>query len=160
MNYYNEISEGYEELHKEEQQKKVELIKNYLKPKQTDLLLDVASGTGLTTEPWNCKRIGLDPAIKLLEKARNKQEIQYINAEAEHIPFKDNSFDIVISITAIHNFNNIEKGLREIKRVGKDKFILSTLKKSRKIREISKLIKKIFKPEEIIEEEKDIIFIT
>ena len=32
MTYYNEISEGYEELHKEEQLKKIELIKKFLKP--------------------------------------------------------------------------------------------------------------------------------
>ncbi len=160
MNYYNEIAEGYEELHKEEQLKKVNLIKNYLKPKKNDILLDVASGTGLTTEPWDCKRIGIDPAIKLLERAGNKEKIKYVNAEAEHLPFKDKSFDIVISITAIQNFNDIEKGLKEIKRVGKDKFVLSALKKSGKIEKITESINKIFKPKEIIEEEKDIIFIT
>ena len=159
MNYYNQIAEGYEELHKEEQLKKIELIKQYLKPKQTDLLLDVASGTGLTTEPWNCRRIGIDPAIKLLEIARKKQEISYINAEAEHIPFKDKSFDVVISITALQNFNDIEKGLSEIKRVGKEKFILSALKKSSKIKKIKGLINKTFKLKKIIEENKDIIFI-
>lgn len=159
MNYYNQIAEGYEELHKEEQLKKIELIKQYFKPKQTDLLLDVASGTGLTTEPWDCRRIGIDPAIKLLERAKNRKEIQYINAEAEHIPFKDKSFDIVVSITAIQNFNDMEKGLREIKRVGKEKFILSALKKSPKIEKIKELINKIFELKETIEEDKDVIFI-
>jgi len=158
MTYYDKISEGYEELHKEEQLKKIELIKKHFEPKPTDLLLDVASGTGLTTEPWNCRKVGLDPAIKLLERARKREEIQYVNAEAEHIPFKDNAFDIVISITAMHNFHDIEKGLREIKRVGKNRFILSALKKSSKIKEIELLINKIFKPKEIIEEEKDLIY--
>ena len=32
-------------------------------------LLDVGCGTGLTTEPWPCKRYGVDPAPKLLERA-------------------------------------------------------------------------------------------
>ena len=72
---------------------------------------------------------------------------------------KDNFFDIVISITAIQNFTNIEKGLKEIKRVGKDRFILTFLKKSSKKDKIIKLIQKIFKVKEIIEEEKDIIFV-
>jgi len=31
MTYYDEISEGYEELHKEEQLKKISLIKKHLK---------------------------------------------------------------------------------------------------------------------------------
>ena len=161
MNYYNQISQGYEELHKEEQEKKIEIIKKYLKPKPVDKLLDVGCGTGLTTEPWNCIRFGIDPSKKLLEKAKDKnQDIEYKLASAENIPYKDNFFDIVISITAIQNFDNIEKGLKEIKRVGKERFILTFLKKSSKKDLIEKTIKKLFKIDKIIEEDKDLIFIT
>ena len=112
MTYYDQISEGYEELHKEEQLKKIILIKKYLKPKEKDKLLDVGCGTGLTTAPWKCKRYGIDPAKKLLERAKNKKNIIYKLAKAESIPYSDNFFDIVISITAIQNFSNIEKVLK------------------------------------------------
>ncbi len=176
MDYYDQISEGYEELHREEQLKKVKLIANYLKPKKTEFLLDVGCGTGITTERWNCVRIGADPAVKLLEKAKlknkprnnsknksrdnlNNKNIFYLNSEAEHLPFKDNSFDIVISITAMQNFRNIEKGIKEMKRVGKKKFILSALKKSKNINKIKKIIEKRFEVKKLIEEDKDIIFI-
>ena len=160
MNYYDEISEGYEELHKEEQEKKIALIKEKLKINPEDKLLDVGCGTGLTTRPWKCKRYGIDPAKKLLEKAKAADpEGTYELAPAENIPFNDNEFDIVISITAIQNFEDIEKGLNEIKRVGKGKFILTFLKKSEKREKIENLIQKIFMPKEKIEEEKDIIFI-
>lgn len=158
MNYYNEISKGYEELHKEEQTKKLEIISKYLKPKKNEILLDVGCGTGITTERWNCARIGADPSIKLLKKAK-KKGIFYVNAEAEHPPFKDNSFDIVISITAIQNFHNIKKGIEEIKRVGKKNFVLSALKKSNKINKIKEIIEKNFKIKKRIEEDKDFIFI-
>ena len=159
MNYYDKIAKGYEELHKEEQLKKIKIIKKHLKLKPIDKLLDVGCGTGLTTTPWKCKRYGIDPSKKLLERARQKDKITYKLASAENIPFKDNFFDIVISITAIQNFTNIEKGLKEIKRVGKDRFILTFLKKYSKKDKIIKLIQKIFKVKEIIEEEKDIIFV-
>ncbi|MAF50713.1 MAG: hypothetical protein CMH64_01350 [Nanoarchaeota archaeon] len=160
MDYYDTISEGYEELHKEEQLKKIKLIKKFLKPKPTNKLLDIGCGTGLTTIPWKCKRYGIDPAKKLLAKAKSKDKVIYKEAKAENIPFKDNFFDIVISITAIQNFSNIEKALKEIKRVGKDKFILTFLKKSSKKTKIDKLIKKHFKIKKIIEEEKDLIYLT
>ena len=157
MTYYDEISEGYEELHKEEQLKKLELISKYFKPKPNDLLLDVGCGTGLTIKPWKCRKIGLDPAIRLLERAGSGI---WVNAEAEHIPFKSHSFDVVISITAIQNFHDIEKGLKEIKRVGKERFILSFLKKSIKKDYIEEAIKKLFDVKQRIDEDKDIIFIV
>jgi len=157
MNYYNEISEGYEELHREEQLKKLELIADYLRPKKTDFLLDVGCGTGITTERWGCVKTGADPAIKLLKKT--KKGVFYINAEAEHLPFKDKSFDIVISITAIQNFHNVKKGIEEIKRVGKKRFVLSVLKKSERIGKIKGIIERNFKVKKIIEEDKDFIFI-
>ena len=158
MTYYDEISEGYEELHKEEQLKKIELIKPLLKLKKDDKLLDVGCGTGLTTEPWDCKRYGIDPASKLLERARSKDEIEYKLAPAENIPYPDDHFDIVISITAIQNFEDISKGLNEIKRVGKCRFVLSFLKKSPKREFIEKKIKEVFSVEEVVEEDKDMIF--
>jgi ubiquinone/menaquinone biosynthesis C-methylase UbiE len=160
MTYYDEISHGYEELHKEEQLKKVNLIKKHIKIDQNDKLLDVGCGTGLTTEPWLCKRFGVDPAPKLLARARQKDKIEYKQAPAESIPYPDNFFDIVISITAIQNFKDVDKGLREIKRVGKDRFVLSCLKKSPKKELIESLIRKYFDVKKVIEEEKDLIFFT
>ena len=153
MNYYDKISKGYEELHKEEQLKKLKIIKKLLKVKPSDKLLDVGCGTGMSTN-WKCKTYGIDPSIKLLKKAKGN----FIRAKAEKIPFKDHFFDIVISITAIQNFNNIEAGLKEIKRVGKDKFVLSVLKKSSKKSKIDKLIRKIFDVKNVLEEDKDLIY--
>ncbi len=159
MTYYDDIAEGYEELHAEEQQKKISLIKTFLKPKKSNKLLDVGCGTGVTTEPWNCIRCGIDPAKKLISKARNKVNIEYKLAQAEKIPYDDNEFDYVISITAIQNFEDIEQGLKEIKRVGKTKFVLTALKKSSKMSKIRILINKLFDVKQEIEEDKDFIFI-
>ncbi len=159
--YYNKIARGYEELYKDEQLKKLDFIlKNLPKSiiKKNDLLLDVGCGTGLTTLPWNCKKAGLDPAIKLLKRAKNKKNIFYVNAEAEHIPFKNKSFDMVVSITALQNLHDIEKGIKEIKRVGKNKFILSALQKSSKIEKIKNLVNRNFKVKRILEEDKDLVF--
>jgi ubiquinone/menaquinone biosynthesis C-methylase UbiE len=157
MNYYDEISEGYEELHKEEQLKKVNIILSKLKIKPTDCLLDVGCGTGLYLDLFKCNVVGVDPAKKLLEKYKGKNKI--VLARAEELPFSDKSFNIVTSITAIQNFEDIKKGLGEIERVGKDRYVLSALKRSAKIGRIEKLINDMFIVDERIEEEKDLIFL-
>ena len=158
-NYYDAISEGYEELHRDEQEKKMSIILNEVKVTPNTTLLDVGCGTGITTRPWKCVRTGLDPAKKLLEKAHEKDKINYVHAKAEDIPFEDNSFDVVTSVTAIQNFSDIKKGLNEIKRVGKKSFILTFLKKSPKHEQINNLIHEIFKVKKVIEEDKDMIYI-
>jgi len=158
MSYYDEISEGYEELHKEEQLKKVKIILNKLKLKKTDKLLDVGCGTGLYLDLFDCDVTGIDPSEKLLEQYNGQHQV--ILGSAESLDFSDNSFDIVMSITAIHNFDDIEKGLKEIQRVGKDRFVFSVLKRSPKYELIEKLINELFIVDETIEEDKDYLFFT
>ena len=80
-------------------------------------------------------------------------------ARAENIPFKDNTFDKVISVTSMHNFNDIEKGINEIKRVGKKDFAFSILKKSVLFDSIKRKINENFNIRKIIDGKKDWVFI-
>lgn len=158
-NYYDGIAQGYEELHLHEQQKKAELIKKYFHPTKDEKLLDVGCGTGITTEPWDCERYGIDPSKELIKKAISKNSgVRYLIAAAESIPFMNDSFDHVISITAIQNFDDITRGLDEIRRVGKKSFVLTFLKKTEKREMIERLIEEKFKVKKRLEEEKDIIY--
>ena len=82
--------------------------------------------------------------------------------KAEQLPFLNESFDIVVSFTAIQNFDDIKKGLGEMKRVLKpfgSMDILTALKKSDKIGSIEDSIRSSFEVIELVEEEKDIIFV-
>ena len=158
--YYNTIAPGYEELHEKEQLKKLKLIALYIKPEPSDKLLDVGCGTGISTRFWKCNRSGIDPAQAAVRIAQKRDPYgNYMIASAENIPFPDKTFDIVISITAVHHFKNLKKGLSEIKRVARGKIILSVFKKSARFNQIRDLIKEQFTIEKKLEEEKDIIFL-
>ena len=122
---------------------------------RTGRILDIGCGSGLSAKVFDCEITGIDPSEELLKQCPFKT----IKANAESIPFPDKSFDVVIAVTSMHNFNNIEAGLKEIKRVGKDLFALTVLKKSPKKDSIINLIKKHFKIKKEIDEEKDLIFI-
>lgn len=156
MKYYDEISNGYDELHGEEQLNKAKIITNKLVINENDTLLDVGCGTGHYLDLFKCNVTGIDPSEELIKQYRGDANL--IVGRAEKLPFQDDEFDIVISITAIHNFEDIEKGLREMRRVGKEKFAFTVMKKTSKYDEIEKLIKELFKINKIIIEEKDVIF--
>ena len=162
MNYYDQISDGYDELHEEEQKKKLELIKQHLKLTQKSKLLDVGCGTGVSSN-FNCKVIGIDPSEKLIAIAKQKRQtpkIKFQVASAEKLPFKDSEFDAVISVTAAHHFKNPKKAFEEMNRVGKKdcQFVFSLLKKSEKLNGLEKWISEQFKIKKILLEEKDVIF--
>ena len=161
--FYDKIASGYDELYMAEQFSKISEMMQALGadiPKKTDRLLDVGCGTGISTSVWKSECVGIDPSRELIAIAqRNYPKRKFMVGKAESLPFPDQSFDVVISVTSIHNFDDVRKGIEEMKRVGKRLFIITALRKSAKIAEIEKLIILNFKINKIVVEEKDIIFI-
>ncbi len=158
MTYYDDIAEGYDELYREEQLKKIAIIKPYLVLKPTDFLLDVGCGSCFTIFP--CHMVGVDPSWKLLKKA-NLPSCRKVCTTAEVLPFANKTFDHVVSLTAIQNFDDISRALSEIGRVAKPhaRIIITVLKKSKVCSELSSTLALFFSLEHEIEEEKDFIFI-
>ncbi len=153
MDYYDQISKGYPELHREEQLAKIRLIRQNMNMMPGDILLDLGCGPGFGD--FGCRSVGLDSSIGLLRQAK----IPSVLGKAEDLPFRDSSFDTVVSVTAVQNFDDIEKALLEARRVGKNSFAFSFLKRSPKAPMIERLIQKHFRVEKRIDEEKDIILI-
>jgi demethylmenaquinone methyltransferase/2-methoxy-6-polyprenyl-1,4-benzoquinol methylase len=99
-----------------------------LKPLQPRLILDVATGTGdfaiqaLDLSPE--KIIGVDISTGMLEVGRKKlrernleDRVELQLGDSENLPFGENKFDAVTVAFGVRNFENLEKGLREIFRV-------------------------------------------
>ena len=147
MNYYNKIAHSYNSLYKEEQIKKIKFIKKYCKGK----ILDIGCGPFYTSEFFN-DIIGIDPSINLLKLSKSNNKIC---ARAESLPFKNKSFNTVLSITSIQNFSNIKKSIKEMKRVSKNNIIITIIKKSKKISYLKSLLKNY----KLLEQEKDLVFI-
>ncbi len=150
---YDRLANNYNELYFKEQLKKIIIIKNELKI-EDEKVLDVGCGTAMYSGFFK-NYLGIDNSIEMMKIAN----ANIVFGKAEDLPFKDNSFDVIISITAIHNFKNIKKAVGEIKRVSKGKIAISVLKRSKKFNYIKKLILNNFDVKEI-EEDKDVIFIS
>ena len=93
------------------------------------IILDVATGTAdmaimASQQLHPDKIIGIDIsdgmlgiAKKKIEKLDLQQTIKLLNGDSETINFENNSFDAVTVAFGVRNFENLEKGLSEIKRV-------------------------------------------
>lgn len=100
-----------------------------LKSDQPQQILDVASGTAdMALIAYNLLKpkliVGIDISAEMLELGRKKiekegleQVIQLQRGDSETINFADNSFDAVIVAFGVRNFENLEKGLKEMLRV-------------------------------------------
>lgn len=154
MNYYDKTAGGYEELHQEEQFHKLQLIKDNLSIKKNAKILDVGCGPCWSGEFFD-NVVGVDASSELLAQNKNKK-IKTVLGHAEALPFPDHSFDVVLCVTAVHHFE-LDKALAEMKRVGKDVFVVTVLKKSKNKEKIIQKIKEYFVVEKEIDEGKDII---
>lgn len=113
-----------------------------LAPLRPALMLDVATGTGdfalqaLSLNP--VKIIGVDISEGMLEMGRKKVRrlgksdlVELMSGDSENLHFADNKFDAVTVAFGVRNFENLEKGLREIFRVLRPGGMLVVLEFSR-----------------------------
>lgn len=112
-----------------------------VKEKNAETILDIATGTGdlaINMTKTDAKKIvGLDISQGMLDvgikKVKSKQlenTIEFVLGDSENLPFADNSFDAITVAFGVRNFENLEKGLKEILRVLKPQGIFVILETS------------------------------
>jgi len=100
-----------------------ELLLDLLNPARTERILDAGCGTGVFTHDMlfcGAKVIGLDVSLPMLMRARQKArgfDFQGAAADILNLPFPENCFDKVISVTALEFIADGEKAVRELFRV-------------------------------------------
>ncbi|WP_163322047.1 bifunctional demethylmenaquinone methyltransferase/2-methoxy-6-polyprenyl-1,4-benzoquinol methylase UbiE [Draconibacterium mangrovi] len=101
---------------------------NKLRPYQPENILDIATGTGdfavAALKLGDVKVTGIDISEGMLNVGREKirakkleDKISFQKADSENLPFGNGTFDAAIVGFGVRNFENLEKGLSEIKRV-------------------------------------------
>ena len=91
----------------------------------TDRVLDVATGTGhvaLAAARRSAESVGIDYVPELLEIARRRAEaedlvVELAEADAEHLPYDDASFDVVMSAIGVMFAADHDAAGRELVRV-------------------------------------------
>ena len=99
-----------------------------LKKKRPGLVLDVATGTGdlaiAIAMAMPVQVTGVDISEKMLAIGRAKVDGKGLSnvvhlqvADAESLPFPDDYFDVITVAFGVRNYENPDKGLREMRRV-------------------------------------------
>ena len=101
-------------------------LKNWARISQQATVLDIGCGTGeferlVLAEHPGQQIVGIDISDQMLAIARHKcrddLNVSFQTAPASELPFERNSFDVVISASAFHYFDDPEAALAEMKRV-------------------------------------------
>jgi len=108
-------------------------------------ILDVATGTGdlaIAVARLNPAHIdAIDIASSMMEIGRKKiiemeltEKITFREGEAERIPFPDDTYDVVMVAFGVRNFEDLQGGLKQMKRVMKTGGAMMVLEFSHPVR--------------------------
>ena len=105
------------------------LYENYNLPEDAKIL-DIGCGKGfflydlLKLKP-NSEVVGIDISKYAIKNAKEEIKNKLVFGTATKLPWEDNYFDLVVSITTLHNLYvfDLEKALKEMERVGKNKYL-------------------------------------
>ena len=118
---YDGIGINYAELRKPDR-RLARIIHSALGCART--VLNVGAGTG-SYEPTDRSLIAVEPSHEMIRK-RSSTAAKAIQASADRLPFKDESFDASMAILTVHHWPDKERGLREMRRVTRDRIVLLT----------------------------------
>jgi ubiquinone/menaquinone biosynthesis C-methylase UbiE len=126
MRRYNQSAHVYDTQYSEEQEAKITTIKQTLNLKHNSTVLDLGCGTGALIKHFADRTrfyIGVDISKELLRYAKKKAN-PFTNAtltlaDADNLPFPDQTFNAVFAVTLLQNMPGPTSTLAEIKRVSK-----------------------------------------
>ena len=138
MQRYDLTAQMYDERYAEEQEAKYKkALENVNVVNST--VLDVGCGSGLFFNLVAVKAqivVGVDVSRKLLLQAKEHSKsfgnVQVIQTDADHLPFKNGFFDDVFVFTVLQNMPKHNETLQELKRVAKQEgsVVVTALKKA------------------------------
>ena len=98
----------------------VQVELGHIVPRPGLLAIDVGCGPGRlagTLRDRGVTCVGLDTSAGLLREARTTSDAQFIQGDAQALPFADAQFDRVLAMNALYHMPNWQQALREMRRV-------------------------------------------
>lgn len=87
-------------------------------------IVNVGAGTG-SYEPSDRTVVAVEPSSEMIRQRRNNSA-SVVVAQAENLPFADKEFEAALAVLSIHHWSDWQAGLREMRRVARDRVVLLT----------------------------------
>lgn len=87
-------------------------------------VLNVGAGAG-SYEPKNRSITAVEPSAEMIRQ-RPRDAARAVQADAERLPFADQSFDAALAILTIHHWPDKVRGLAEMRRVARERVVILT----------------------------------
>lgn len=128
--WYNTLSNSYDELYGKEQSQKYETIMGFLRNRHFRVLVDIGCGTGAFLEKARETydyAIGIDLSTKMLQIARRREtrNTDYVLASSSSLPLKDNSADCTVSISTAKAEPNLPMLIADLERISQQDSLLA-----------------------------------
>lgn len=92
---------------------------------KAETVLNVGAGAG-SYEPDDRYVMAVEPSATMRSQRLKENKIPAIVGTAEALPFDDNSFDASMAMLTVHHWLDLEKGLKELRRVTRNQVIIMT----------------------------------
>ncbi len=121
MQVYDTIGRGYQ-AHRVEEPRIARPIRDALGEAQS--VLNVGAGAG-SYEPRDRHVVGIEPSRVMIDQ-RAAGAAPVARGVAGALPFADDAFDATLAILTIHHWPDLGAGLRELRRVARQRVVLLT----------------------------------
>lgn len=117
--------------------KRIDFISKNISLETNKKVIDIGCGDGLFLYYLEKKYpklscFGIDISLTQLKIAKNNNKVIKLNvAEAENLPFKNGTFDIIIFNSILHHVNSMELSLKEALRICKNEGIIIIIEPNR-----------------------------
>jgi SAM-dependent methyltransferase len=118
---YDEIGEGYADVRVEDP-RLARPIWDALGDART--VVNVGAGAG-SYEPRDRDVVAVDPSAVMIAQ-RPEGAAPAVLGAAERLPFPDDSFDAAMAILTLHHWDDVDAGLREMRRVARRRIVIVT----------------------------------
>ncbi|MHA2037330.1 MAG: class I SAM-dependent methyltransferase [Promethearchaeota archaeon] len=168
---YNSSADFYDKRYRTIQEAKYDIILESF-----DLIekyvLDIGCGTGLLIEyllnsyenqvMQRCKYIAVDISWKMILKFKKKllklsikPNVSLVLSDIDNLPFRNNCFSLIFSLTSFQNLPHVLNGIRESLRVSKNEgtFKFSILRKKLELEQLKDFLKPYVKYLKVINKE-------